>query len=753
MSEVKFDLKKLIESRLLAMNKNKENIDEKKDILYQITQTYLQVLNANPKFLDKPAIVERVMHIIFNNILLSENVHFKSNGIITKGSDSETQKIFSVLKDGSIIFYREDKSEKLVVAFDELDEGLACRFLEYSKGEYLKSEKRVIIDDYGFDKMFYEIGGITGDKERNEKLRETFKHIITYLNDREIIAFTDWGNHSITPLLDNKFLCDKDSKKICLDELYEENRYQSINLDNSADWLVAFPLDIPEMDEFSISKVQAYYNYYANKYPLAKAWFINRYGKQFLINNNIISQEETIEEEGFFEKLSQATQEEVILNFKQSAKNDFEYEELIGIIENMYFQKMYGKAIAFFDLLTDKQKIEFLNNNENYETNFVSTCICRIENDSKKEEQYVNFFEQLSLNNKIAIISSIEDEDDKVRLYEEILEEIIEYDVGQEEYDDNQEEVDTEYEGNFENDEEKAFSEITYLSKSVLDSLKDKENIKTFILKFSSFPIIKYEHLKDMTKEDIDYLIENLEGNLDQEDNIAFLQTDYLEDDYILELLKDNWEEGLELSSDAPIDLEEDLGYSFKVYALTKVKDEERRLEFLEEYQDDFSPEEILMLLENMEDSEEMLNLAKKYNLSQDYISGLVVLCDDDIKISFLNSQKSIESENFIRVASSIEDIPRAFNFIVETNKVDIIAKLQTINELYIDLADDDDISKLAEKKFQFLMQNSQKILNSIKNKEDAATVNIYISEFWIDEEKMASLGKTFKNIIEEDCK
>lgn len=754
MAEVKFDFKKLIELRLFSMNKNKKNIEENKDILYQITQAYLQALNVNPKFLDKPAIVERVKYIIFNNILLSENLQFKNNGIIAKDLDNATQKILSVLKDGSIMFYQEDKSEKLVVVFDELDEGLACRFLEYSKGDYLKSEKRVIIDNYGFDKMFYEIGGIRGDKEKNEKLRETFKHIITYLNDREIIAFTDWGNHSITPLLDNKFLCDKDSKKICLDELYEENRYQSINLDNSADWLVAFPLDIPEMDEFSISKVQAYYNYYANKYPLAKAWFINRYGKQFLINNNIISQEETIEEEGFFEKLSQATQEEVILNFKQTSKKDFEYEELIGIIENMYFQKMYGKAIAFIDLLTDKQKIEFLNNSEEYETDFVSACICRIENDSKKEEQYVNFFEQLSLNNKIAIISSVEDEDDKVRLYEEILEEIIEYDVGQgEEYDDGQEEVDTEYEGTFENEEEKVFSEITYLSEAVLDSLKDKENIKAFILKFSSFPIIKYEHLKDMTKEDIDYLIESLEGNLDQEENIAFLQTNYLEDDYILELLKDNWKEGLELSSDIPIDLEEDLGYSFKVYALTKVKDEERRLEFLEDYQEDFSSEEISMLLECMKNYEKMLKLARKYDLPQDYISGLVVLGDDDIKINFLNTQNDIEIENFIRVASSIEDIQRAFDFIVQTNKVDIIAKLQTINELYIELADEDDVSELAEKKFQFLMQNSQKILNSIKNKEDASIVNIYISEFWVDEEKMASLEKPFKNIIEEDCK
>lgn len=739
MSEVKFDLKKLIELRLLAMNKNKENIDEKKDILYQITQTYLQVLNANPKFLDKPAIVERVRHIIFNNIILKENVQFKSNGIITKGSDNETQKIFSVLKDGSIILYQEDKSEKLVVVFDELDEGLVCRFLEYSKGEYLKSEKRVIIDDYGFDKMFYEIGGITEDKERNEKLREKFKHIITYLNDREIIAFIDWGNHSITPLLDNKFLCAKDAKKICLEELYEENRYQSINLDNSADWLVAFPLDIPEMDEFSISKVQASYNYYANKYPLAKAWFINRYGKQFLIDNNIISQEETFEEEILLEKLSQATQEEVILNFKSTSKKDFEYEELIGIIENMYSQKMYGKAIAFFDLLTDKQKIEFLNNSEDYETNFISACICRIENDSKKQEQYAEFFEQLSLNNKISIISSIENEDDKVDLYEEIIEEIIEFDIEQGEQ--------------FEEDDETTFSEITYLSENVLDSLKDKENIKAFILKFSSFPIIKYDHLKNMTKEDIDYLIENLEGDLDEEENIAFLQTDYLEDDYILELLQANWKEGLELSSDDPIDLEEDLGYSFKVYALTKVKDEEKRFEFLDDYQDDFSPEEISMLLEDMEDSEEMLKLAKKYNLPQDYISGLVVLCDDDIKISFLNSQNAIESENFIRVASSIEDISMAFDFVTQTNNADIITKLQTINEIYIGLADEGDVSELFERKFEFLMQNSQEVLKAIKSKEDEYALNIYISEFWIDDEKMAKLEKPFKNIIEEDCK
>lgn len=736
MSEVKIDLNNLVTMRLFTMNKNKELIEKNWDKLYKITQDYLKILNTNSKFLDKPAIVERVKYIIFNNLLLSENVQFKNNGIIAESSDKETQKILYVLKNGSIIFYQENKGEKLVVSFDELEEGLACRFLEYSKGEILKSEKRVIIDKYGFDKSFYEIGNIPTYKEANEKLREKFKHIITYLSEREIIAFTDWGNHSITPLLDNKFLCAKNAKKIALEELYEENRCESINFDNPTDWLVAFPYDIPEMSEYSVSKVQDSYSYYTDRYPLAKAWFINRYGKQFLIDKKIISKEDTFKEDSLIQKLSDATQEEVMMSFQK--RIDMDKDTIIDIIEKLYSKEMYGKAAVFLDKLPDQEKILIIENNDEFELDFISLCIARIEDDTKKKEQYKEFFDQISINNKIAIISSFNDEEEKVDLYNEILDEIIEYDTDQEK--------------NISNEEDN-FVEIVYLSEAVLDSLKDTENIKEFILKFSSFPIIKYENINDMDKEDIDYLLENLEGELDDVENLAFLKTNYVDDDYIIELLESNWDEGLELSSDEPIDLEDDLGYSFKVYALTKVIDEEKRFKFLDEYKEDFSPEEISMLLEDMEDSIKMLELAKKYDLPQDYICGLVALCDDDSKISFLNSQDIIESENFIRIASTISDVPKAFEFVIQTDKIDIITKLETINELYIELADDEEVSYLSESKFQFLMENSKKISAAVKSKDDIEILNLYISEFWGDDEKMAKIEKPFKNIIEEECK
>ena len=736
MSEVKIDLNNLVTMRLFTMNKNKELIEKNWDKLYKITQDYLKILNTNSKFLDKPAIVERVKYIIFNNLLLSENVQFKNNGIIAESSDKETQKILYVLKNGSIIFYQENKGEKLVVSFDELEEGLACRFLEYSKGEILKSEKRVIIDKYGFDKSFYEIGNIPTYKDVNEKLREKFKHIITYLNEREIIAFTDWGNHSITPLLDNKFLCAKNAKKIVLEELYEENRCESINFDNPTDWLVAFPYDIPEMSEFSVLKVQDSYSYYTDRYPLAKAWFINRYGKQFLIDKKIISKEDTFKEDSLIQKLSDATQEEVMMSFQK--RIDMDKDTIIDIIEKLYSKEMYGKAAVFFDKLPDQEKILFIENNDEFELDFISLCIARIEDDTKKKEQYKEFFNQISINNKIAIISSFNDEEEKIDLYNEILDEIIEYDTDQEK--------------NISNEEDN-FVEIIYLSEAVLDSLKDTENIKEFILKFSSFPIIKYEHINDMDKEDIDYLLENLEGELDDVENLAFLKTNYVDDDYIIELLESNWDEGLELSSDEPVDLEDDLGYSFKVYALTKVIDEEKRFKFLDEYKEDFSPEEISMLLEDMKDSIKMLELAKKYDLPQDYICGLVTLCDDDLKISFLNSQDVIENENFIRIASTISDVSKAFEFVIQTDKIDIITKLETINELYIELADEEEVSYLSESKFQFLMENSKKISAAVKSKGDIEILNLYISEFWGDDEKMAKIEKPFKNIIEEECK
>ncbi|MBP3596122.1 MAG: hypothetical protein J6J60_01805 [Clostridia bacterium] len=737
MSEVKIDLKKILEMGLFSMNKNKENIEKKKELLSKITQNYLEVLNVNSNFLNKPAIIERVKNIIFNNLLLSENLQFKDNGIISKDFENGTQKILSVLNNGSIIFYQERELENLIVSFDELEEGIACRFFKYFKSGTLKSEERVILDNYGFDKCFYENVNIIGERAKIEKNREKFKHIITYLTEKEITAFFDWGNHSITPFQDNKFLCAEEAEKIAKDELFEENRYQSISLDNSDNWVDVFPLDVPEMDDFSISKVKSSYIYYTNNYPLSKEWFINRYGKQFLIDNNIISQEEKIEEESFLEKLSLATEEEVILKFKKISRTDFRYDELMNIIQNMYLKNMYGKAMVFVDLLTDEQKIDFLNSEVEYENDFISSCICCIDNDLKKQEQYIEFFDQLSLDNKISIISSIENEDDKVSLYEDIIEEIIEFDFEQEE--------------NFEEEEENDSSEIIYLSEKVLDSLNDKENIKEFILKFSNFPIIKYENIKDMTKDDIDYLMENLEGDLDIDGSIALLQTGYLEDEYILDLLKNNWYEGYEISKDD--EFEEELACSFKVYALKKVREKEKRFEFLDDYQEDFLPEEISILLEDIEDSEELLNLAEKYNLPQDYVYGLIAFYDDDTKINFLNSQKVIQSENFIRVASAIEDIPKAFDFITQTKKIDMITKLRAISELNMELLEDVDEMDLFEKKFDFLVQNSKSIFKSIKSVDDKQMLNLYISEFWCDDGKMAEIEKLLEKAIDDECK
>lgn len=752
MGIVEFDLKKLTLMRLMNLNKNKENIEKNSENLYRIVQNYLESLNVNPKFVDKPAIIERVKNIIFNNLLLNENVEFKSNGIVVKNDEKQNKKIFSVLENGSIIFYQENKKEKLVVSFDEMNEGLACRFLEYSKGEILKSEKRVIIDDYGFDKKFYEITDELSIDNINEKLREKFKHIITYIDGNSVTAFTDWGNHSITPLLDNKFLCAKKSKKIASEELYEENRFQKIDLKDKNNWLAAFPIDIPEMDDISIDKVKNSYNYYTSKYSLAKAWFINRYGKEFLINKNIISEEEQFQEETLIEKISQANQEEVILNFKKSNTN-FSENELIDIINSMYSQCMYGKAIAFFDILTDNQKIEFLNSYDNYDKDFISSCICRIESDSKKREQYSELFEQFSLDNKIAIISSFSEEQNKVELYDDIIEEIIAHDTDLGEELERSEELDQ----SEENEEEYIDSEKAYLSEAVIDSLKDVENIKEFILKLSDFPIIKYENLKNMSKEDIDYLIENLEGYLDIEENVAFLKTGYIEDEYILELLKNNWKDGLEISSNESIEVGEDLAYSFKVFALLKVNDEAKKLEFLDDNIEEFSFEEISLLLEDVEDSYKMLSLAKKYNLPSDYIYGLVTLCEDDIKVNFLDCQKEIEKDNFIRVASSIQDVSKAMEFVIKTDKTDIITKLETINELYVELATEDEVSELSEKKFRFLMENNLEISKKIEDKEAAEVFELYVSEFWNDDKKMEIIEKTFENvsenIIEDDCK
>ena len=210
--EIKLDDKMIILYKLMAFYKNKSKITENSDKLYNLTQEYLRVLNVNPKFLDKPAIIERVKTIIFSNLFLNKDTKLISNGISVEDKEKNSKKLFSVLKNGSIIFFSQSEKEKLTVCFDELDEQLTCRFLEYRNNDILKYEKRVLIDEYGFDKRYFEIQDDIYLEDVNESFRETFKNIITHVNGKEITAFADWGNHSITPLLDNKFLCDRKYK-------------------------------------------------------------------------------------------------------------------------------------------------------------------------------------------------------------------------------------------------------------------------------------------------------------------------------------------------------------------------------------------------------------------------------------------------------------------------------------------------------------------------------------------------------------
>lgn len=207
--EIKIDDKMVTLCKIMSFNKNKSKIIENSDELYSLTQEYLKVLNVNPKFLDKPSIIERVKSIIFSNLLLNENTKLISNGILLEDKENDSKKMFSVLKNGTIIFFSQNKKEKLTVCFDELDEELTCRFFEHRNNGVLKYEKRVIIDEYGFDKKYFEIQDNIDLEDGNEAFRENFQNIITHINGNEIIAFADWGNHSITPILDNKFLCNR----------------------------------------------------------------------------------------------------------------------------------------------------------------------------------------------------------------------------------------------------------------------------------------------------------------------------------------------------------------------------------------------------------------------------------------------------------------------------------------------------------------------------------------------------------------
>lgn len=494
----------------------------------------------------------------------------------------------------------------------------------------------------------------------------------------------------------------------------------------------AFPEKISETDEYSIKKIKENYEYYKDKYPTTKSWFVNRFGKKFLIDNGFIFDDNEFIEESLKNKIFRANTDEVLINFQES---EIRLKDKIELIESLYKEKSYEKAMIFFKQLDCKQKIEFLREHKNYGADFIAICSTLFENDSIKINILENGSDEFSVISKIELIASLKNEDKKVELYEEILDEIIEFDENQL--------------NSLEEGEDSQIPIIGFISERVLDSLNNKDNIIDFMLKFNSFPVIKYEHLKDMNKADIDYLLNEIGEDLDAEEYVAFLRTDKVDDDNIIEMLKNNWEDGLEFSNDELIEIPNDISYTYKVFALMKIKDDDKRNNFLDDNIEYFSPEEISNVLEMIEDSEKLLNLAKKYDLPEDYYYYLITLCEDEYKFDCLENDKKIDLDNFKRIASSIQNIPQAFEYIINLENLNVINKMDVINELNMIFCENP--SEIYEKKFEFLIENKKMIIDSIKSDDDFEVFNVYAAEFWTDSNKMNEIEKDFNHFIEDE--
>lgn len=289
----------------------------------------------------------------------------------------------------------------------------------------------------------------------------------------------------------------------------------------------------------------------------------------------------------------------------------------------------------------------------------------------------------------------------------------------------------------------------SFLSEIVLDSLHEKNNLRDFIIKFRNFPIIKYNNIKDFNKDEISELLEQLEDNIDIDEYVEFFKTQKLEDDYIINMLTDNWNDGLEIAEDIEIESQDDLNCTFKVLALLNVKDEEKRLEFLDENIEYFDYEEITIILENIENVSKMLELSKKYKLPGDYYYYFMTLVEDEEKIKLLDNEEKIDLENFTRVVASFEETNEAFEYILQNKKLSIIDKMSAINELEIDY--DSDENNIYNKKFKFLKDNSELILKHIKNSEAKEVFQVFINEYDCDEIKWSFLESKFAEFFEDD--
>ena len=720
---VKIDYK-LLNLLLIARYKHrKELIKSNDEELNVLVEDYLNFNGANNLFLNKPAVVERIKRIFFENLLMGENTKITKNGIVEKSDD--LLQVFKVLNNGSVMFFRQKDGIKRITLFDEIMDQVVCRFFEYGDNENLKTEKRVILDEYGFDKKYFDLSG-----EFNEKYREVFQNITTTVKNDSITAFADTGSYTIVPQLDDFFINRKFQETI-IDEVFDEDILQRLDIDNNDDDLICYPFEIKIENEENIEKIKNNYLYLKSRYGNIDKWFINRFGKAFLISNSIISADNDIKEKSVLDKIIDASENEVWVNFDEKK---IDYENLSLFTKKLYEKQLYYKAYVFLKQMNDEELVRFLNENPSFPSEFLSKIIYFIESDDTKKKILKDEENNLDLENIVGIICSLKDEDDKADLIRDRIDSIIDFDMEKSAY----------------QDEEGVSLDTVSLSTRVLDSFEKKEYFLEFLPQLKYYSGIKYEYIKEFNRDEIENIIddEDLELNLDEYS--AVLRTGAFDDDYIADLLNDNWEDGLNISTDDyEVELNDYVNYSFKVFSLLQMKKEENRLAFLDNHIDDYGADEITTVLKSLGDSEQILSLAKKYELSKYYYLDLLILCDDDKKFEYLNSEKDLEEEDISTLVCSIYDMPKVFDYVENVDSLDIMQKFRILNLVETELYEDKD--KIQEVKFEFLKKHKKEIISSIHNAEDYDVFYQYIRDFDYGSSKLKLIESEFDPIFESE--
>lgn len=727
MSEIDFKVLTLL--RMFKYKNNPEKIREDNGELHKLVNEYLENCGAMPEFLEKPAVIERIKKIIFSNLLLSENTKFFQNGTIYEKGENYSQTL-GVLKNGSVLFVREYDKKRRITSFDLMDEIVVCRYIEYSDKGYLISEKRVNIDDFGFDK---ECNDTFLDLET--MYRETFNSIISCVNNTDILAIEDNGSASITDNLDEYFLSRKLLPSIA-DNILNENLIDNIHFENMEESYTSYPNSLKVEDSVSIYEVKRNFEYLRDRYPNVEKWFINRFGIEYMRKVAEL-RDESLTEQSELEKLLEASESEIYFHFKNK---DMDNRQIVSIIKSLYEHKKYFCVYIFLKKMNDENIYNFIKNNPDMDLDFISSIASFISDDSLKLD-ILDDIDSFSILEKVQIIASLKEEDAKIELYEENIEDIMEYDK-------NLMQMEEEA---LQNGNQLVISEC--VSQKVLDSLSKKENLYRFLMKLNYYCKIKYEYIKDFSIDEINEILEESPKDLEPEEYAAILRTRKLSDEDILDFLNDNWEDGLELSkNDEEINVDGDLSYSLKVFALLSMRDEDEKITFLQNHKNDYGVDEIVEVLKDLGNSERILTLAREFEIPKHYYYDLVILCSDDEKFKCLQEEEEMSEDDISIIISSIEDMPKAFSYVEGLKGFNAMQKVRILSKMETEFYEDPAIMKKI--KLKFLEENKDEIIKNVECSEDLDYFSSYISDWGLDADKavvIEELKEKFENCELDD--